>query len=83
MGLAVVELADCGDTSFWEKFAERGLYAFDWKVWDGPYQRVCLPSEPVLADEHPLDLSGAFALPLCFRVAREVDLFRLGVECDG
>ncbi len=79
---AVVEVVDRGDTSFWEKIAERGVYTFDWQVWDGPYRRVCLPSEPILADDHPFDLSGAVILPVRFSEVVELDLANLAVECD-
>ncbi len=80
---AVVELADYGDTSCWEKFAERGVYTFDWQVWDGPYRRLCLPSQPLLAGGQPLDLSGTVSLPVQFSEVTKLDLARLGVVCDG
>ena len=47
------ETDGAGDFTDWFELASRGLYAYDWKHWDGPYERVASPTDPVRGDELP------------------------------
>lgn len=40
----------------WLDMARRGLFAFDWKHWHGPYQRAATPSRPILIADLPTEL---------------------------
>ena len=42
-----------GDFSFWIVAAERGMFGFDWQMWDGPFERLTVPSHPVHATLKP------------------------------
>jgi hypothetical protein len=45
-----------GDFSFWVVAAERGMFGFDWQMWDGPFERLTVPSHPVRATDLPPDM---------------------------
>ncbi len=47
VGSFVERPSRAGDFSDWVSVAERGIYGFDWRVWDGPYMRVTVPSHPL------------------------------------
>jgi hypothetical protein len=51
-----------GDHSDWYQAAARGFYAYDWTVWDGPYERLAVPTRPVHAAELPPSVREAAQL---------------------
>jgi len=64
-----------GDFGDWVSAAERGLYGFDWKIWDRPYERLTVPSHPRHVDDLPPDLrklATAMSLPVDFGTAATV-----------
>jgi len=72
-----------GDYSDWVSMAERGFYGYDWRVWDGPYVRLTVPSRPVRLSELPSDvrdLASLVPLDCAFAVMPAVDLSALGVR---
>lgn len=36
-----------GNFSDWYSMGERGLFAYDWRLWNGPYECIAAPAEPV------------------------------------
>jgi hypothetical protein len=48
-----VENTGCGDFSFWYAYSAKGFYAYDWRVWGGPYQRLSSPTVPISIDRLP------------------------------
>jgi hypothetical protein len=48
-----------GRIESWLEMARRGLFAYDWKHWHGPYQRAATPSHPVRLVDLPADLREA------------------------
>ena len=36
-----------GDINDWLEMSRRGLFSYDWKHWEGPYQRAATPSKPI------------------------------------
>jgi hypothetical protein len=44
------------------EMARRGLFAYDWKHWSGPYRRAATPSMPVLVTQLPADLREAASI---------------------
>lgn len=51
-----------GDYSDWHQAAARGLYAYDWNLWHGPYQRLASPTKPISIDELPPSAKSAARL---------------------
>lgn len=45
-----------GQIEDWLEMANRGLFAYDWKHWDGPYRRAATPSRPIMIAELPTEL---------------------------
>ena len=45
-----------GEIDDWLEMARRGLFAFDWQHWSGPYRRVATPSVPLLVADLPAKL---------------------------
>ena len=54
VGDAVGHLA--GRIEDWLEMAQRGLFAYDWKHWGGPYQRAATPARPILLADLPTEL---------------------------
>ena len=40
----------------WLEMARRGLFAYDWKHWNGPYRRAATPSRPIALADLPPDV---------------------------
>lgn len=49
----------------WRSAARRGLFAFDWVVYTGPYRAVAAPDAPILVDALPSPVA-ALAKRSCF-----------------
>ena len=52
-----------------------GVFVFDWKHWDGPYQRIAVPPQPRRVDDFGFsqELREAFvAVPGCFSTSVEL-----------
>jgi hypothetical protein len=45
-----------GEIEDWLEMARRGLFAYDWKHWDGPYQRAATPGRPVALGDLPAEV---------------------------
>ncbi len=45
-----------GDYSDWYTYSAKGFYAYDWQVWDGPYQRLSTPTVPISISQLPAAL---------------------------
>ena len=45
-----------GNFSFWVVAAEHGMFGFDWQMWDGPFERLTVPSHPVHANDLPPEM---------------------------
>ena len=60
----------------WARMAQRGLFAFDWVVHDGPYRLIAAPASPLTVDELPPPLRAitrrSCLRHLCFASLREV-----------
>jgi hypothetical protein len=46
----------------WLDMARRGLFAYDWQHWSGPYLRAATPSAPILIDQLPTGLRESVRL---------------------
>ena len=57
----------------WLEMARRGLFAYDWKHWCGPYCRAATPSHPVDVAAIPSELGRAVEL-VVWREVRFGDL---------
>jgi len=63
IGSAVgIEDSGDGDYSFWYSYSAKGFYAYDWRVWDGPYRRLSSPTVPVAIDRLPDQLQAVARL---------------------
>ncbi len=49
-----------GSCEEWKQLATIGIYVFDWIAWDGPYQRVTIPTNPIRLATIPQDLRRIF-----------------------
>jgi hypothetical protein len=58
VGTVVRRSAD-GDYSEWHAYSAKGFYAYDWRVWNGPYQRLSSPTVPVSISQLPVELQAA------------------------
>jgi hypothetical protein len=62
----------------WRRVARAGVFAYDWKVYEGPYTLIATPSSPVMVD----DLAPALAAlarrscfaHACFRERATIDV---------
>jgi hypothetical protein len=54
----VVRRSADGDYSCWYAYSAQGFYAYDWQVWDGPYQRLSSPTVPVSISQLPVELQA-------------------------
>lgn len=54
----VVRRSTDGDYSDWHAYSTKGFYAYDWQVWDGPYQRLSSPTVPVSISQLPAELQA-------------------------
>jgi hypothetical protein len=50
--------SDDGDYSHWYAYSAKGFYAYDWRVWDGPYQRLSSPAVPISISQLPVELQA-------------------------
>jgi len=57
-----IENSGDGDYSFWYSYSAKGLYAYDWHVWDGPYRRLSSPTVPISIDRLPDQLQAVARL---------------------
>lgn len=57
-----VETSGGGDCSFWYSYSAKGFYAYDWRVWGGPYRRLSSPTVPVSIDRLPDRLAAVARL---------------------
>jgi hypothetical protein len=48
-----VENSGGGDYSFWYSYSAKGSYAYDWRVWGGPYRCLSSPTVPISIDRLP------------------------------
>ncbi|MEU4390714.1 hypothetical protein [Kribbella sp. NPDC023855] len=51
-----------GNLSDWYSLSERGLFAYDWRIWHGPYERIASPAEPLVVDSLPDPVQAAARL---------------------
>jgi hypothetical protein len=66
-----------GNFSDWYSLSERGLFAYDWNLWHGPYERIASPAEPLDIDSLPEHVQAAarlLQLPYLFAGATELHL---------
>jgi hypothetical protein len=54
----VVRRSADGDYSGWHACSAKGFYAYDWQVWNGPYQRLSSPTVPVSVSQLPVELQA-------------------------
>jgi hypothetical protein len=59
---ANIENSGDGDYSFWYSYSAKGFYAYDWRVWDGPYWRLSSPTVPISIDRLPDQLQAVARL---------------------
>ena len=57
-----LESSGGGDCSFWYSYSAKGFYAYDWRVWGGPYRRLSSPTVPISIDRLPDQLQAAARL---------------------
>ena len=57
-----VEDPGSSDYSFWYSYSAKGFYAYDWRVWGGPYRRLSSPTVPVSIDWLPDQLQAVARL---------------------
>jgi hypothetical protein len=62
----------------WHAAARRGLFAYDWEVYSGPYVRIATPPRPISVDELPAELASivnrARFVDLCFADHRSIEV---------
>ncbi|WP_433013573.1 hypothetical protein [Kribbella sp. CA-294648] len=66
-----------GNFSDWYSLSERGLFAYDWNLWHGPYKRIASPAEPLNISSLPEQVQAAARLlqiPYLFAGATELHL---------
>ena len=71
----IVRRAAGGDYSDWDAYSAKGFYAYDWQVWDGPYQRLSSPTVPLSISQLPADLRAVahfVEFPVSFADAPEI-----------
>jgi hypothetical protein len=65
-----------GQIEDWLEMAKRGLFAYDWKHWSGPYRRAATPSRPITVVDLGKELRHIIALvtwpDVCFADAMEI-----------
>ena len=65
VGTAKQEGRGAGSCSEWIELGNRGVFVFDWKRPQGPYERVISPTEPVSVSSVPVPsdcaVTGCFA----------------------
>lgn len=57
-----VENSGGGDFSVWYSYSAKGFYAYDWRVWGGPYRRLSSPTVPISIDRLPDQLQAVARL---------------------
>lgn len=71
-----------GDLTDWRELASRGIYAFDWKNWHGPYRRVTAPIAPLAANGLPSgirELARLVVLPVDLAAVSQFQLQDLDI----
>lgn len=66
-----------GNFSDWYSLSERGLFAYDWNLWHGPYERIAAPAEPLdigSLPEHVQAAARLLQIPYLFAGATELHL---------
>ncbi len=66
-----------GSCEEWPALAQRGFFVYDWKHWDGPYERIVVPSHPVVSATIPdvlLSKMLPLATDLCFGSTSEFSM---------
>lgn len=66
-----------GNTSVWYSSSERGLYVYDWTLWNGPYERISAPAEPLdigSLPEHVQEAAHLLQIPYLFAGASQLHL---------
>ena len=74
---ANIENSGDGDHSFWYSYSAKGFYAYDWRVWGGPYRRLSSPTVPISIDRLPDQLQAVARLavfPMDFADAPEISI---------
>ena len=74
---ANIENSEDGDHSFWYSYSAKGFYAYDWRVWGGPYRRLSSPAVPISIDRLPDQLQAVARLavfPMDFADAPEISI---------
>lgn len=66
-----------GDYSAWYAISARGLFAYDWKVWNGPYELIAKPEQPLTVDQLPREVRQAATVLLLAEPFAETDEIRL------
>jgi len=56
IGIATSEGRGPGSCEEWPALAQRGIFIYDWKHWDGPYERIVVPTQPIRAANIPAPL---------------------------
>ncbi|GAB3455353.1 hypothetical protein [Actinophytocola sediminis] len=51
-----------GDYSSWLTTAQRGFFTYDWTLWHGPYQRLAIPTVPIILEQLPTPIRQAAEL---------------------
>jgi len=65
-----------GICTFWLRWAERGVFGYDWTNYHGPYQRMTVPSVSLTVDDLPDDfarLANMVVLTVDFMVALTIE----------
>ena len=74
-----IENSGDGDYSFWYSYSAKGFYAYDWRVWGGPYRRLWSPTVPISIDRLPDQLQAVARLAV-FQVGF-ADESEITIEC--
>lgn len=66
-----------GDYSDWFEASKRGLYTYDWHIYDGPYGQVSAPSVELRSEDLPPEIARAAGLlrfPVLFAETAQLSL---------
>lgn len=66
-----------GNYSHWFELSRRGLFAYDWHLHHGPYERVSAPTAPLSIDDVDPALARVAALhcvPVSFSEAAQIEI---------
>jgi hypothetical protein len=51
-----------GDYTYWLTAGQRGLFAYDFRLWHGPYKRLAIPTAPIILEQLPTPIRQAAEL---------------------